>query len=215
MRGCIDPDVSMASPTDSGRFVTCSNFATFTGLPSSSTLKESWPRSFTGRPPRSTVVGNSTRWTLTSSVNPGVLIMTTSSMGGWSGTSFSEATARKKLVPSSGGTSTTCTYGGPNSVATLVSLRKSSSLSSLLPSGTLTDISTRVRPRGFTATRGETIRTRNGSLPVLTATSSPVRASPFSLTATARMRRTCGTLPKSRSRVYGGCRLVMTFLPSR
>jgi hypothetical protein len=35
MRGCIDPDESMARPIDSGRFFTYSNFAIGTAFPSS------------------------------------------------------------------------------------------------------------------------------------------------------------------------------------
>ena len=38
MRGCIEPEVSTARPIESGRLFTCSNFAIFTGLPSSRTL---------------------------------------------------------------------------------------------------------------------------------------------------------------------------------
>ena len=42
IRGCIDAEVSMARPMESGRLFTCSNFATFTGLPSSMTVNASW-----------------------------------------------------------------------------------------------------------------------------------------------------------------------------
>src|ERR1051325_9512837 len=81
-----------------------------------------------------------------------------------------------------------CTYGGPKSSATRTLLRNSSMWSSFLPSGTFTAISTRVLPRALSATRGEVMRTRNGSLPVLTSISSPVSSSPLALRATARLR---------------------------
>ena len=84
----------MARPTASGRSVTCSNFAIFAGLPSSSTVNADSVRSFTGRLSRVTVVGSSTRWTFTSAMNCGVLMMTVSSAGG-DGSPASVAVARR------------------------------------------------------------------------------------------------------------------------
>ena len=58
------------------------------------------------------------------------------------------------------------------------------------------------------------MRTRNGSVPVLTTMSSPVIGSFFSFSATARIRRIWGTMPKSRSSEKGGARRTAIFRPS-
>src|ERR1044071_150938 len=72
MRGCIEPEVSIASPIDSGRSFTYSNFAIETGFPSSRILNALSGSVVAGLPLTITDVGNSMRWTFNSSMYAGV-----------------------------------------------------------------------------------------------------------------------------------------------